>query len=57
MSSNETNMSNENQTDALPKIGAVETMREPLVRRIAKANSGDLICYIDDAPDVPMELE
>ena len=57
MSSNETNMSNENQTDALPKIGAVETVRELLVRWIAKVNSGDLICYIDDAPDVPMELE
>lgn len=37
------------------KIGAVETADELLARRAAKANPGDLIRYLDAAPDVPPE--
>ena len=35
------------------KVGAVETADELLARRAAKANPGDLIRYLDAAPDVP----
>ena len=38
------------------KIGAVETADELLARRAAKANPGDLVRYLDAAPDVPPEL-
>ena len=37
------------------KIGAVETADELLARRAANANPGDLIRYLDAAPDVPPE--
>ena len=37
------------------KIGAVETADELLARRAAKANPGDLIRYLDGAPDAPTE--
>lgn len=35
------------------KIGAVETADELLKRRSAGARAGDLIRYLDGAPDVP----
>ena len=37
------------------KIGAVETADELLARRAANANPGDLVRYLDAAPDVPPE--
>ena len=37
------------------KIGAVETADELLARRAAEANPGDLVRYLDAAPDVPPE--
>ena len=37
------------------KIGAVEAADELLTRRAAKANPGDLVHYLDAAPDVPTE--
>ena len=37
------------------KISAVETADEFLVRRAAEANPGDLVRYLDAAPDVPPE--
>ena len=37
------------------KIGAVETADELLTRRAAEANLGDLVRYLDAAPDVPPE--
>ena len=37
------------------KVGAVETANEFLTRRAAEANPGDLIRYLDAAPDVPLE--
>lgn len=37
------------------KIGAVETANELLARRAANANPGDLVRYLDAAPDVPPE--
>ena len=35
------------------KIGAVETADEFLKRRAAEAKAGDLIRYLDGAPDAP----
>ena len=37
------------------KVGAVETADELLARWAAEANPGDLIRYLDAAPDVPPE--
>ena len=37
------------------KVGAVETANELLARRAAEANPGDLIRYLDAAPDIPPE--
>ena len=37
------------------KVGAVEAVDELLARQIAEANPGDLIRYLDAAPDVPPE--
>ena len=37
------------------KISAVETADELLARRAAAANPGDLVRYLDAAPDVPPE--
>ena len=41
--------------DIAQKVGAVETANELLARRAAEANPGDLIRYLDAAPDVPPE--
>ena len=37
------------------KISAAETADELLARRAAEANPGDLVRYLDAAPDVPPE--
>lgn len=42
-------------TAVAQKIGAVETAEELLRRRAAGAKTGDLIRYLDRAPDAPPE--
>lgn len=40
-------------TAVAQKIGAVETAEEFLVRRAARAAPGDLLHYLDSAPNTP----